>query len=298
MPHNVKPGTPAAAIEVAGIEALMASIAFFRNLEPVAGSDSDTDTGSGSSGGLEWTGMEQLGRARLLLTKTVAGVVTIVLGVAAVVIGLVSNRAAAPVVHLWGRVLVRLIGVPVAVEGLDHIAHRGRYVIMANHESVLDIPVLLTALPESLEIRFLAKKSLFAVPFLGWAMSSAGFIPVNREEPSTAPAMFVRTLDEVRRGGSPLVFPEQTWTTDGRLLRFARGGFLVALKTGLPVLPVGLEGPRIVMPPDERAVRPRPVTVRIGAPIQTAEMRVSGLPDLIARTRTEINRLRGVDGHR
>jgi 1-acyl-sn-glycerol-3-phosphate acyltransferase len=102
----------------------------------------------------------------------------------------------------------------------------------------------------------------------------------------------------VRRGGSPLVFPEQTWTTDGRLLRFARGGFLVAVKSRLPILPVGLEGPRVVMPPGERAVRPRPVTVRIGVPIPTAEVRVSELADLVERTRVEIDRLRGVDGHR
>jgi 1-acyl-sn-glycerol-3-phosphate acyltransferase len=242
--------------------------------------------------------MEQLGRVRLLLTKIAAGVVTIGLGVVAVIIGLVSNRAAARVVHLWGRGLVRLVGVPVVIEGLDRLDRRDRYVIMANHESTLDIPVLLTALPASLEVRFLAKKSLFAVPFLGWAMSSAGFIPVNREDPRTAPATIARTLGEVRRGGSPLVFPEQTWTTDGRLLPFARGGFLVALKARLPILPVGLEGPRIVMPPDEGVVRPRPVTVRIGEPIPTAGVGVSGLSGLIARTRAEVDRLRGSDGHR
>ncbi len=242
--------------------------------------------------------MEQLGPVRILLTKAAAGVVTIVLGVAAVIIGLVSNRAAARVVHLWGRGLVRLVGVPVVIEGLDRLDRGDRYVIMANHESTLDIPVLLTALPASLEVRFLAKKSLFAVPFLGWAMSSAGFIPVNREDPRTAPATIARTLGEVRRGGSPLVFPEQTWTTDGRLLPFARGGFLVALKARLPILPVGLEGPRVVMPPDEGVVRPRPVTVRIGEPISTAGVGVSGLSELIARTRAEVDRLRGADGHR
>jgi 1-acyl-sn-glycerol-3-phosphate acyltransferase len=241
--------------------------------------------------------MEQVGPARLLLTKAAAGVVTIVLGVAAVVVGLVSSRAAARVTHVWGRMLLWLVGVPVTVEGLERLDRDDRFVVMANHESSLDIPVLLTALPARLELRFLAKKSLFAVPFLGWAMSSAGFIPVDREDPSTAPATLFRTLDEIRRGGSPLVFPEQTWTTDGRLLPFARGGFLVALKSRLPILPVGLEGPRIVMPPDGDAVRPRPVTVRIGAPIATVEQRVSGLSDLIARTRAEIDRLRGTDGH-
>jgi 1-acyl-sn-glycerol-3-phosphate acyltransferase len=241
--------------------------------------------------------VNQLGPVRLLLTKAAAALATAILGVAAVAAGLVSRRGAGRVVHLWGRLLLRLAGVRVAVEGLDGLVPDGRYVVMSNHESALDIPTLLAALPSSLELRFLAKKSLFGVPFLGWAMSSAGFVPVDRDDRSTAPAMLARTLEEVRRGGSPLIFPEQTWTTDGRLLPFARGGFLVALKTRLPILPVGLEGPRLVMPPNEGVVRPRPVTVRIGPPIDIAELRVSALRDLMAETRAEIDRLRGPTGH-
>ncbi len=241
--------------------------------------------------------MRQIGPMKLLLIKASVGLVTAVLGVAAVAAGLVSRRGAGRVVHLWGRLLLRLVGVRVTVEGLERLDPGARCVIMANHESALDIPALLAALPAALELRFLAKKSLFGVPFLGWAMTSAGFVPVDRGDRSTAPAMLSRTLDEVRRGGSPLVFPEQTWTTDGRLLPFARGGFLVALKTGLPILPLGLEGPRLVMPPGEGVVRPRPVTVRVGEPILTAELRVSALGDLMARTRADIDRLRGPAGH-
>ncbi|HSN54108.1 MAG TPA: lysophospholipid acyltransferase family protein [Candidatus Sulfomarinibacteraceae bacterium] len=241
--------------------------------------------------------MDQLGPARLLLTKAVVGLVTVTLGTLAVAVGVVSQRGAARIVHLWGRILLVLIGVRVTVEGLDRLDLGRRYVIMANHESSLDIPALLAALPAALEVRFLARKDLFGVPFLGWAMSSAGFVPVDRDDRSTAPAMFARTLDGVRRGGSPLIFPEQTFTPDGRLLPFARGGFLVALKAGLPILPVGLEGPRLVMPPGEGVVRPRPVAVRIGEPIATAELRVSAIRDLMARTRADIDRLRGAAGH-
>ena len=238
-----------------------------------------------------------LGPVRLLLTKLAVGGVTVVLGAAAVAVGLLSRRGAGRVVHLWGRVLLGLVGVRVAVEGVECLDSGARYVVMANHESSLDIPVLLTALPTTIEIRFLAKKSLFGVPFLGWAMSSAGFIPVDREDRSTAPAMLARTLDEIRRGGSPLVFPEETWTTDGRLLPFARGGFLVALKAGLAILPVGLEGSRLVMPPGRTALRPQLVTVRIGEPIPVAGLRVSSLRDLMARTRDAVDSLRGDRGH-
>lgn len=241
--------------------------------------------------------MARLGPIRTSAVKISVGLVTAVLGCVAVVAGLASQRAAARISHLWGALCLRIAGVPVVVEGLGRLAEGQRYVIMANHESSLDILVLLAALPPSLELRFLAKKSLFRIPFLGWAMTSAGFIPVDRENRSTAVATLNQTLEEVARGGSPLVFPEETWTTDGRLLPFARGGFLVALKSGLPILPVGLEGPRLVLPPNEGVVRPQSVTVRVGEPISTAGLGVSSRRDLIDRTRRRIDRLRGSSGH-
>jgi len=239
----------------------------------------------------------QLGPLRTLVIKIGVGIATAILGTAAVVVGFVSQRTAARVTHLWGKACLRITGVQVVVEGLERLADGERYVIMVNHESSLDIVVLLTALPPSVELRFLAKKSLFSIPFLGWAMKSAGFIPVDREDRRTATATLSQTLEEVEKGGSPLIFPEETWTTDGRLLPFARGGFLVALKAGLPILPVGLEGPRLVLPPGEGVIRPRPVTVRIGVPLTTAGLGVSRLSELMRQTRSEIDRLRGPDGH-
>ena len=241
--------------------------------------------------------MSQLGRFQMFVVKIAVGLATAVLGSAAVVAGLVSQRAAARVAHLWGGLCLRIVGAPLTVEGLDNLVEGERYVIMANHESSLDILVLLAALPPSVELRFLAKKSLFAIPFLGWAMKSAGFIPVDREDRSTATATLNQTLVEVERGGSPLVFPEETWSTDGRLLPFARGGFLVALKAGLPILPVGLEGPRQVLPPNEGVIRPQSVTVRVGEAILTAGLGVSRRAELMADTRREIDRLRGPSGH-
>jgi len=241
--------------------------------------------------------MPELGKIRTFLLLAAVGTATVVLGSLAVCVGLFSRRGAVLVSHLWGRVCLRLAGVPVTVEGLEHISEDERYVIMANHESGLDIPVLLAALPTFLELRFLAKKSLFSVPFLGWAMRSAGFVPVDRENRMTAKGMLAQTLDEVRRGASPLVFPEETWTVDGRLLPFQRGGFVVALKTGLAILPVGLEGPFVVLPPDQGIFRPGPVTVRIGPPIPTSGLGISSRQALTRTARREIDRLRGALGH-
>lgn len=239
----------------------------------------------------------QAGPCRTLVIKIGAGAVTAVLGTVAAVTGVFSQRGAARISHFWGAVCLRIVGVPLEVEGMENLGEGQRFVIMANHESSLDIVTLLTAMPPSVELRFLAKKSLFALPFLGWAMKAAGFIPVDREDRSTAAATLSQTLHEVAKGGSPLVFPEETWTTDGRLLPFARGGFLIALRSDLPILPIGLEGPRLVLPPNEGVVRPGPVIVRIGEPIPTEGMGVSRRAELMARVRRDIDRLRGSLGH-
>lgn len=241
--------------------------------------------------------MSEFGPFRTTLLRIAFGAVTVALGGLSVVVSLFSRRASVRVAHIWGRTCLRLAGVPITVEGREHVAAGQRYVIMSNHESGLDIPVLLSALPPSVELRFLAKKSLFRVPFLGWAMRVSGFIPVDREDRSTAAAMLAKTVAEVARGGSPLVFPEETWTLDGRLLPFRRGGFLVALKSGLPILPVGLEGTRLALPPDAGLIRPQPVTVRIGRPIPTSDLGVSRRRELTDMTRREIERLRGPVGH-
>lgn len=220
-----------------------------------------------------------------------------VLGTVAVGAGLMSRRLAARVTHLWAKTCLRLTGTPLLVEGLEHIQPNCRHVVMVNHESSLDILVLLDALPTSLEVRFLAKKSLFSIPFLGWAMRAAGFVPVNRDDRSTARETFARSLNVIDRGGSPLIFPEETWTTDGALLPFQRGGFLIALKSGLEILPIGLEGPRLVLPPGDGSIYPQQVTVRIGRPITTVDVKTIDRAALTAEVRSAIDSLRGPRGH-
>ena len=114
--------------------------------------------------------MSELGAFRTTVLRIAFGVATVLLGSLSVLASLFSQRASVGVTHLWGRVCLWFAGVPITVEGLENVDAGQRYVIMANHESALDIPVLLAALPSSVELRFLAKKSLFQVPFHGWGM--------------------------------------------------------------------------------------------------------------------------------
>ena len=213
--------------------------------------------------------------------------------VAVVAVGLArSPLPGLRVARAWGRLCLRLAGCALRVDGRERIDPGARYVVMANHQSNMDIPALLAALPVQLQTSYWAKESLFRVPFLGAAMRAMGFVPVDRVNRSSAAAMFAASLQLVRDGRSPLVFPEETLAPDDDLLPFQRGGFLMAIKSGLPVLPVGVKGTRDVLPPGSRRFKPGPVRVRIGEPIPTADLKVTEREELAERVRAAVDGLR------
>jgi len=230
----------------------------------------------------------------------IAALLTVVFSLAAVVAAPFSptGRTTLYLARWWGRLILIAAGVRLRVEGLEHLDPSRFYVIMANHESVLDIPTLLAGLPSRIGTRFLAKESLFNIPFLGWALKALGFIPVDRANRNTAVGMFLKAIGRARGGNSLLLFPEETRTRDGRLLPFQRGGFLLAMRSRFPILPVGLEGPRLAMPSDGWKVRPfRTITLRIGEEIPTEGRSMKDRQALMDETRCRIDRLRGPSGH-
>jgi 1-acyl-sn-glycerol-3-phosphate acyltransferase len=233
---------------------------------------------------------------RLLATAAafVVGTVdTIVMGSLGTLAGLFNpgGDATRNLARLWGRIALLGAFVRVRVEGAAKVPRDAVVGYMSTHESWLDIPALLVAVPG--QVRFLAKKSLFSVPFLGWAMRAMGFIPVDREHRATAVRSFEAAAERIRSGRSVLLFPEETRTVDGSLLPFQRGGFLIALKAGLPIAPVGLEGARRCMPKHSYLLRPGTIVVRFGALVPTAGLGVRAKNELMERARRDIDRLRG-----
>jgi 1-acyl-sn-glycerol-3-phosphate acyltransferase len=228
------------------------------------------------------------------LVFVVLGLVnTLVMGAYGTLVGFIPPRGDWTLrgARLWARLVLLGGFVRLRAEGLDNVPRGEPVVFMANHESWLDIPALLAAVP--VQVRFLAKKVLFAIPFFGWAIRAMGFIPVDRKNRSTAVRSFDEAAERIRRGRSVLLFPEETRTRDGALLPFQRGGFLIALKAGIPIVPVGLEGPRRCLPKFSYLLRPGTIRVRFGSPIPTAALGVTGKGELMATIRREIERLRG-----
>jgi 1-acyl-sn-glycerol-3-phosphate acyltransferase len=178
----------------------------------------------------------------------------------------------------WARGLLWSSLLRVEVERERPLAAGERYVFLANHQSLFDIPAMLVAVPG--QTRFLAKASLFRIPVFGWALRIGGFVPVDRRDRSNARKSFASALDRLRHGASILIFPEETRSLDGRVQPFRKGGLLLALKSGMPAVPVGIEGTFEVQKRTSFVIRPRTLRVRFGAPVALAEESVRKLPEL------------------
>lgn len=167
----------------------------------------------------------------------------------------------------WARTLLALAGVKVRVKDGGRLPRNRSFVIIANHESFCDVLVLLAHLP--LQMRFLAKRSVFRVPILGWSIAAAGFIPVDREERGRSGAAVEAALRRLEGGRSVVVFPEETRTPSGELLPFKKGAAHLALRSGLSILPLGLAGTFRVLPRGALQIAPGPVVLVVGDPIET-----------------------------
>lgn len=185
--------------------------------------------------------------------------------------------------RLWARMVLAISRAKVRVQGELRFRKDVPRIFFVNHQSHMDIPAVLAALPVS--FRFAAKKELFAIPFLGWHLRRSGHIAVDRQNPHAAVKAF-RNAGSRLRGGTPLVFfPEGATSLDGRIKPFKGGGFVLAGQSHAEVIPVTIRGSRAVLAPKTYHVRPGVIDVIVGTPV-SAEGRVP--TDLAAEVRAEI----------
>lgn len=183
----------------------------------------------------------------------------------------------------YGASLLKSSGIVVAVEGLDRLLPGQPVVFIANHVSWVDIWMLLVSLPGT--TRFVFKKELTRIPFLGRAAIAMGHVPLDRGNRGSAFASYDRAADQIRGGTSAIVFAEGTRSRDGRLLKFKKGPFVLAIAARAPVVPVVCEGSFERLPKGSISPRPGVVTVRIGTPIPTTGMSYDGRDLLADQTR-------------
>jgi 1-acyl-sn-glycerol-3-phosphate acyltransferase len=207
-----------------------------------------------------------------LITAPLIILATAAFGVVSWIIALFDSagHGQIAVARAWAQFLLWGSGVKVKVEGLEKIAPDGNYVFVSNHLSYMDTPVLLASLPE---FRFLAKIGLFKIPLLGTHLATAGHIAVPRGDARAAVKTMTTASRLIReRGISVLIFPEGGRSQTGDLASFQEGAAYIAIRAGVPLVPIALKGTREVLPFGSGQVRSGLVTMRVGEPISTDQV--------------------------
>jgi 1-acyl-sn-glycerol-3-phosphate acyltransferase len=210
----------------------------------------------------------------VLVTFTVAGII--------ILVTMFERRGSLgrKLASLWAKVLLKIMHIPVNVEGLEHLVPGQTYIFAANHRSQFDIFVLLATLPG--EFGWVAKKSLFQIPIFGQAMARLGNVSLDRTNLKDA----IKSLNEaatlVQGGRSMIIFPEGTRATSRELLPFKKGVFIMALKAGQPIVPISINGTMAIQPRGSLHLRPGPVNVVISPPIDSRNFRGQPKEQLMA----------------
>ncbi len=173
------------------------------------------------------------------------------------------------IARLWAKIIIWVSGVKVSIKGLENINIDYPYVYAMNHQSYFDIFAILSALP--IQFKWMAKKELFYIPFLGWAMKACGHISVDRQNPKGAYKALEKALELIKQDYSIIIFPEGTRSKDGHIGPFKTGGIVLALRSNRPVVPVTIIGTRYILPKGGRFIRPGHVKIIIDKPISTED---------------------------
>jgi 1-acyl-sn-glycerol-3-phosphate acyltransferase len=192
--------------------------------------------------------------------------------------------------RLWARAVLAIFGVRVRVTGAENLRPDGHYVIVSNHLSLADTPVMLHAVP--VPFKFVAKRELLRVPFIGWYLRRAGHLTVDRRSVRSS----IESLNEAARlirehSLSVLIFPEGRRSLDGSLQPFREGAAWLAIESGAEAVPAAILGTDRVLPAKDSCILPGEVEVRFGAPVSPAGF---ALRDRAAFTRLLEERVRSL----
>jgi 1-acyl-sn-glycerol-3-phosphate acyltransferase len=193
----------------------------------------------------------------------------------------------------WAQGLCSRMNIEVRASGVDAIDWSQPCVVMANHQSYLDVLALFYALPRC--FGFVAKKQLFAVPFFGGVMRALGCVSVDREKHVEALGTMRDAGRIVAAGTTIAVFPEGTRGPGDRILRLKKGPFYLAQLAGVPTVPIGIRGSAALMPRQNTGIRPGTIEVHVGAPLPPpAPGEAAARLALMKTVRTELSQLAGV----
>ena len=191
--------------------------------------------------------------------------------------------------RIWGRILCRIADIRVRVEGQKNLDPSKTYIFVGNHSSQTDIWTFQGYIPH--DFRWIAKKELFAIPIFGAAMRAVGFISIDRSRGRQAVKSLNDAANRIADGASVLIFPEGTRSLDGHLQPFKTGAIMLAIKAGVPVVPVGLNGTHQVLPKGSLLARGGNVVLRIGTPLPTRDFKAKDKRELALQLEQQVAEL-------
>lgn len=216
---------------------------------------------------------------------------TVVLGTASLISSLFDRdgRIQHRIARLWSWLIMKTIQSPFTVTGLDKIDTAKPHLYAVNHLSAMDIPALYVGLP--FQFHIMAKKSLFHYPFLGWHLRRSGQIPVDAESALASMRSLNRAAESLKNGMPLVIFPEGGRSRDGHLQPFMSGGFYVAIKAGIDIVPMALIGTFDLLPMNTFHIKPRPLQLLVGDPISAkgyTSRQVDQLSDVVHKAIEEL----------
>lgn len=229
---------------------------------------------------------------RIALTALVLAIWTPVIATIIVVFRIFTSDGG-PAYRLarhWTRTVSRSMGLTFSLQGEKHVAPGTSYIVTPNHQGNADILALYGVLP--LRFRWVVKKSLIGIPFFGWALHCTGAISIDRSDRESSIKKLQEGTSKLSGGWSLLIYPEGTRGKDPHLQPFKKGAFMMAVQTGIPILPVVCNGAFRILPKKTIAFRKGGhITVTIGNPITTQGLTVQDVPALMEKTRAEMLKL-------
>jgi len=191
--------------------------------------------------------------------------------------------------RLWGKTALLANRVKVKIEGIEHLMNgKGPYIFMSNHQGSYDIFALLGHLPY--QFKWLAKKELFSIPFFGWTMAAVGYISIDRGGTRDTVGAMNEAAQKIRDGMSVVIFPEGSRSPDGSIQPFKKGGFTLAIKSRVPIVPIAISGSRDIMPKDRLTAASGEIRVFVDRPIEIQELSLRDRESLMKRVRETISK--------
>ena len=213
---------------------------------------------------------------------------SIILGTVATLLGVLdrSGNQSHKVAALWSRLICRWNGIKVEVSGKENILVDQPQIFIANHQGYYDIFTLAGYL--TVQLRWVSKAVLFRVPFMGWAMRAAGYIPVERNNRKQSYQAFLNTLEAIKEGSSVVIFPEGTRSEDGNIGIFKKGSQLLAQRAKVPMVPVAIIGTRDIIRKGSMLFHPGTVRIIISPCIALEEKDAKKGDEILQEIRTMI----------